>query len=165
MQCRSIGNPFNTTIIPSPPLSSPSPSSFGSLPPDIGPGIQVFDPSPESPHSSGKLKSLTTKIVVWVAIGGFLILIVLAFGLCFCLSQRRKEKSKVNISKSGQPKNSTVNTLKPSEHRENGKLALVLSVRFLLSYVTSMIHKEKKKTPTLTLVVNYFFEVDNVCIP
>nr|GEY79069.1 leucine-rich repeat protein kinase family protein [Tanacetum cinerariifolium] len=33
---RSAGNPFNTTIIPSPPLSSPPPSSIGALPPDIG---------------------------------------------------------------------------------------------------------------------------------
>ncbi|KAI7725413.1 hypothetical protein M8C21_020234 [Ambrosia artemisiifolia] len=34
------GNPFNTTIIASPPVSSPSLASFGPLPSEIGPGIQ-----------------------------------------------------------------------------------------------------------------------------
>ncbi|KAM0000984.1 putative non-specific serine/threonine protein kinase [Helianthus debilis subsp. tardiflorus] len=93
---RSTGNPFNTTIIPSPspPVSSPSPSSFGPLPPEIGPGIQVFgQPPPDQPASSGKLKSFMNKKVVWVAIGGFLMLVVLAFALCFCMSKCRKKKS------------------------------------------------------------------------
>lgn len=117
---RSMGNPFNTTIIPSPQVSSPSPSSFGPLPPEIGPGIQVFGQSPpEPPHSSGKLKTLTHNRFLWLAIGGFLILIVLALGVCFCMSRCRKEKSTVKVSKNGQAKNSSVNMLKPSEHRDN----------------------------------------------
>ncbi|KAI3741125.1 hypothetical protein L1987_58792 [Smallanthus sonchifolius] len=117
---RSAGNPFNTTIIPSPPVSSPSPSSFGPLPPEIGPGIQVFgQPTPGLPPSSGGLKSLTSKKVVWVAIGGFLILIVLAFGLCFYMSKCCKEKSTVKVSKDGLAKNSILNILKPSGHGED----------------------------------------------
>ncbi|GJX73339.1 STRUBBELIG-receptor family 3-like protein, partial [Tanacetum coccineum] len=118
----SAGNPFNTTIIPSPPLSSPPPSSIGALPPDIGPGIQVFGHSPpEPPHSSGKMKSLLTNKLVWVGIGGFLILIVLAAsGLCFCMSKRRKEKSTGKVSKNGKAKNFVLNVSTPIEHRENG---------------------------------------------
>lgn len=116
---RSTGNPFNTTIIPSPPTSSPSPSSFGPQPPEVGPGIQVFGlPPPQPSNSSGKIKSVMSKKVVWVAIGGFLILLVLALGICFCMSKRRKEKSTMKISKTGQATNSTLNFLKPSEHRE-----------------------------------------------
>ncbi|KAJ0928721.1 putative protein kinase RLK-Pelle-LRR-V family [Helianthus annuus] len=127
---RSTGNPFNTTIIPSPspPVSSPSPSSFGPLPPEIGPGIQVFgQPPPDQPASSGKLKSFMNKKVVWVAIGGFLILVVLAFGLCFCMSKCRQKKSTVKVSKDGLAKNSTLNVLKPPEHGENSKNSLTRS--------------------------------------
>ncbi|KAK9056326.1 hypothetical protein SSX86_027416 [Deinandra increscens subsp. villosa] len=117
---RSNGNPFNTTIIPSPPVSSPSPSSFGPLPPEIGPGIQVFgQPTPEQPHSSAGLKSLMSKKPVLFAIGGFLILIVLAFGICFYMSKCCKRKSTVEVSKDGLAKNSTLNVLKTSEHGEN----------------------------------------------
>ncbi|KAJ9566101.1 hypothetical protein OSB04_002067 [Centaurea solstitialis] len=108
--------PFNTTIIPSPPALSPSPSSFAPRPPEIGPGIQVFgQPPPEpSPHSPGKPNSFLKNKVVWVAIGGFLILIVLASGLCICISRCRKEKSTVKVSK-----REPVNVFKPSENREN----------------------------------------------
>ncbi|KAI3680649.1 hypothetical protein L6452_35422 [Arctium lappa] len=118
---RSTGNPFNTTIIPSPPALSPSPSSFAPRPPEIGPGIQVFgQPPPEPPpHSPGKLKSLTKNKLVLVAIGGFLILIILASGLCFCISRRRKKKSAAEVSKREQAKNVTHNVFKPSERREN----------------------------------------------
>nr|XP_043620937.1 protein STRUBBELIG-RECEPTOR FAMILY 3-like [Erigeron canadensis] len=117
---RSTGNPFNTTIIPSPPISSPSPSSLAPQPPEIGPGIQVFgQPPPEPQHSSGKSKSLMSRKVFWVGIGGFLILLVLAFGVCFCISKRLKKKPPVKLSKNVQKSSSTVNVLKPSERREN----------------------------------------------
>lgn len=140
MQCRSAGNPFNTTIIPSPPVASPSPSSFGPLPPEIGPGIQVFgQPTPDSPHSSRDLKSLMSKKVVWVAIGGILIFVVLAFGLCFYMSKRCKKKSSVKVSKDGLAKNSTLNILK-SPDGENSKPTLILLVT-----VMTMIQIEKRK--------------------
>lgn len=121
-----MGNPFNTTVIPSPPVISPSPSSFGPKPPEIGPGLQVFEePPPEPPHSSGKFKSLLSNKYVWIGIGGFLILIILALGLCFCVSKCCKKKSTVKVSKSERAKNSVLNDLKPSEQRENGKLACI----------------------------------------
>lgn len=117
---RSTGNPFNTTIIPSPSVVSPSPSSFGPKPPEVGPGLQVFgEPPPEPPHSTGKLKSLSSNKFVWIGVGGFLILIVLALGLCFCMSKCRKEKSKVKVLKSEKAKNSMPKDLKPPERREN----------------------------------------------
>ncbi|XP_071697248.1 protein STRUBBELIG-RECEPTOR FAMILY 1-like isoform X2 [Rutidosis leptorrhynchoides] len=118
----STGNPFNTTVIPSPPISSPSPSSFGPMPPEIGPGIQVFGqpPPPEmQQHSSAKLKSIMTKKVAWVAVGGFLILLVLALALCFCMSKHLKEKSTVKNIKDGEMRNSTPKVLKPSKLKEN----------------------------------------------
>ncbi|XP_023758232.1 protein STRUBBELIG-RECEPTOR FAMILY 1 [Lactuca sativa] len=128
---RSMGNPFNTTVIPSPPVISPSPSSFGPKPPEIGPGLQVFEePPPEPPHSSGKFKSLLSNKYVWIGIGGFLILIILALGLCFCVSKCCKKKSTVKVSKSERAKNSVLNDLKPSEQRENdtkNKDSLVMS--------------------------------------
>ncbi|KAL4563165.1 hypothetical protein LXL04_027200 [Taraxacum kok-saghyz] len=116
---RSIGNPFNTTIIPSPPGISPSPSSFGPNPPEVGPGLQVFEePPPKPPHSTGKSNSLLSNKFVWVGIG-VLILIVLSLGLCFCVSRCCKEKSMVKVLKSEKGKNSMPKELKPSEHREN----------------------------------------------
>ncbi|KAI7757980.1 hypothetical protein M8C21_018701, partial [Ambrosia artemisiifolia] len=89
---RSKGNPFNTTVIPSPPALSPLPSTFESQPP----GFVAFGPSSsELPHPS---KSPLSKMVVWVAIVGFLILVLLALGCCIFVSRWRKEKSTFKVS-------------------------------------------------------------------
>ena len=72
MKCRSKGNPFNTTIIPSPPAESPLPASTSEAqPPSINPVIQARGPSSsELPHSYGQKYNVSKK-VVWVSLGGF----------------------------------------------------------------------------------------------
>ncbi|XP_057497290.1 protein STRUBBELIG-RECEPTOR FAMILY 3-like isoform X1 [Actinidia eriantha] len=84
---RSGGNPFNTTVIPSPPAFSPSPLAVAPSP-ELTPGNRAFGPSvPTITNSSPGGKSLTTKKVTLIAIGGLLILIVLALGLCLLMSR------------------------------------------------------------------------------
>ncbi|KAI3510373.1 hypothetical protein L1887_17315 [Cichorium endivia] len=117
---RSKGNPFNTTIIPSPPVISPSPSSqFLPQTPESSSGIQALGPSsPKLPHNSGQQKSLLSNTVLWVAIGGFLILILVVIGFCIHMSKRRKEKSSIKI---GDHKKSMLNvsSSNPSYLKEN----------------------------------------------
>ncbi|XP_052620745.1 protein STRUBBELIG-RECEPTOR FAMILY 3 isoform X1 [Lactuca sativa] len=97
---RNKGNPFNTTTIPSPPLSSPSPSSpFPPQTPETSSGIEALGPSsPKLPHDSGQQKSIFSNKVVWVAISGFLIIVLLALGFCIRMSKRHKEKSSIKVS-------------------------------------------------------------------
>ncbi|KAI3697971.1 hypothetical protein L6452_31078 [Arctium lappa] len=118
---RSKGNPFNTTIIPSPRVLSPSPSSpFKTQPPDIQPENQAFGPSSsELPHSSNEQNSVWHNKVVWVAIGGFLILILLALGLCIRMSRRRKEKSSIKVSDHVKNPMLNVPSSNPSYRKEN----------------------------------------------
>ncbi|XP_058196729.1 protein STRUBBELIG-RECEPTOR FAMILY 3-like isoform X1 [Rhododendron vialii] len=103
---RRTGNPFNTSVIPSPPAlpplpppsSPPSPSgASGASSPSgapsptgatsqLTPGIQALGPSaPGTPNSSTGLKSLTTNRVTWIAIAGLIICAVLGLTLCFCV--------------------------------------------------------------------------------
>ncbi|KAF5943749.1 hypothetical protein HYC85_017826 [Camellia sinensis] len=101
---RRDGNPFNTTVIPSPPALSPLPSSSVAPSPALTPGIPAFGPSapkitpkpaPKAPNSVTGAKSSTTKRVTWIAIGGLVIVIVLAIGLCFCMSRYCKGSQSV----------------------------------------------------------------------
>ncbi|XP_024982952.1 protein STRUBBELIG-RECEPTOR FAMILY 3-like [Cynara cardunculus var. scolymus] len=119
---RSKGNPFNTTIIPLPPVSSPSPSStFETQPPDIQPDNQALGPSsPVLSHSSNEHNSIWHNKVVWVAIGGFLVLILLALGLCVRMSRRRKEKSSIKVS--GHVKNPMLNKENEASNGRNDLL-------------------------------------------
>ncbi|XP_071719939.1 protein STRUBBELIG-RECEPTOR FAMILY 3-like [Rutidosis leptorrhynchoides] len=117
---RSSGNPFNTTIIRSPSALSPS-STFDTQPPDSSPGIQAFGPSSSDlPHISGQQKSTLSKKVVWLAISGFLILVLLTLGVCFRVSRCRKEKSAIKVG--DHMKNSMLNSSSsnPTQHKENG---------------------------------------------
>nr|XP_043611446.1 protein STRUBBELIG-RECEPTOR FAMILY 3-like [Erigeron canadensis] len=118
---RSNGNPFNTTIIPSPPVLSPSSSTTDETqPPDVNPRIQASGPSSsELPHSSGQQKSQVAKKLLWVAVGGLLILVLLTLALCFRLSRWRKEKSTIKIGdqmKNSMPDVPSTNT---SHHKDN----------------------------------------------
>lgn len=91
---RKEGNPFNTTIIPSPPAPAPS---FIASPPFSGPGVGNLANGPSLPpilksHKAGKF--LTTKrVIIGVAAGG--ILIFLALILCIlvrCVKARGDDK-------------------------------------------------------------------------
>ncbi|KAI3456284.1 hypothetical protein Pfo_012947 [Paulownia fortunei] len=85
---RRAGNPFNTTIIPSPPVSPPllSPSEAPST--QSAPGAQVHGPSTSPfPESGREEKKNTTNKITWIAIGGLLVVVVLVLGLCFSMSR------------------------------------------------------------------------------
>ncbi|XP_034212591.1 protein STRUBBELIG-RECEPTOR FAMILY 3-like isoform X2 [Prunus dulcis] len=90
---RKDGNPFNTTIIPSPPAPAPSflaraPSSYEQ------PWKKANGPSsPVTLNSATPRKFLTAKTVTGIAVGGILVLIV--FILCLlvrCFKGRREKK-------------------------------------------------------------------------
>ncbi|XP_076951622.1 protein STRUBBELIG-RECEPTOR FAMILY 3-like [Bidens hawaiensis] len=112
---RSKGNPFNTTVIPSPPAFSPLPSPFDSQPP----GIEVFGPSSsEIPHPS---KSRLSKTVMSVAIIGFLILVLFALGFCIYVSRRRKEKSAIKVGDHTTNSMLKKSSSYQSDHKKNGE--------------------------------------------
>uniref|UniRef100_A0A5B7BSE8 Protein kinase domain-containing protein n=1 Tax=Davidia involucrata TaxID=16924 RepID=A0A5B7BSE8_DAVIN len=100
---RRDGNPFNTTIIPTPPAIPPSPSSPSSPSssrapsPEVTSGTQANGPSvPETPNSARGGKVLTTTRVTWIAIAGFLIFIVFALGLWLFMSRCCKGRQATN---------------------------------------------------------------------
>ncbi|CAK9167167.1 unnamed protein product [Ilex paraguariensis] len=98
---RRAGNPFNTTIIPSPPASppslSPSPSPSGAPPPKFAPGRHADGPyAPEISHSAKGGKFLTIKSIGWVVIVACFIFIVLALTLCIYLLRCCQRGQKAN---------------------------------------------------------------------
>lgn len=136
MKCRSKGNPFNTTIIPSPPTESPLPASTSEAqPPGINPVIQAGGPSSsELPHSSGQQKSNMSKKVVWIAVGGFFILVLLALGLCVRMSKWYKEKSTVKVGDHMKSSILNLSSSNPSHPKGNGKLikfSFIMHVNFI----------------------------------
>ncbi|XP_052203404.1 protein STRUBBELIG-RECEPTOR FAMILY 3-like [Diospyros lotus] len=86
---RRAGNPFNTTVIPSPPAFAPSPSPSRAPSPELTTGQRAFAPTvPIIISDSGPGgKFLTTKRVTWIAIAGVLTFIVVALGLCLYMSR------------------------------------------------------------------------------
>ncbi|KAK1426461.1 hypothetical protein QVD17_15133 [Tagetes erecta] len=103
---RSKGNPFNTTIITSPPALSPLPSSTSeSQPPETSPVVESLGKS----HSS--------KNLMWVAITGSLILVLLALGFFICRSRWLKQKSTIKVG--DHTKNSVINV--PSLYQSHRK--------------------------------------------
>ncbi|XP_009789815.1 protein STRUBBELIG-RECEPTOR FAMILY 3-like isoform X1 [Nicotiana sylvestris] len=95
---RRAGNPFNTTIIPSPPVISPSPAPFAVLSPDVAPSQPFTVPSGQGlQHSGGQKSSNSTKHVKVIAIAGLLTLVILGLGVCLLMSRflkRRRESQK-----------------------------------------------------------------------
>ncbi|KAI3676762.1 hypothetical protein L1987_86375 [Smallanthus sonchifolius] len=105
---RSKGNSFNTTVISSPRALSPLQSStFGSQPPETGPG-------PSHPSKSELIKK-----VMSVAIVGFLILVLLALGFCIFVSRWRKEKSTIKVGDHTKKSMLNVSSTYLSHHKQN----------------------------------------------
>ncbi|CAI9087541.1 OLC1v1021628C1 [Oldenlandia corymbosa var. corymbosa] len=103
---RKDGNPFNTSVLPSPPgpSPSPSPSPSAALPPEIAPGPGATGPSiyqpPPLPGNGGNTKKpKASKGITWVTVAGILAIAVLAFVLCFFVSRycckRRRGDDKI----------------------------------------------------------------------
>ncbi|CAL0300872.1 unnamed protein product [Lupinus luteus] len=94
---RKDGNPFNTTIIPSPPAPaptpSPAPSPLATTPSPVGsPWRAATSPSTIAPTQASARKSSITKRVIWIAGAGFLILVALGACLFMLWSFKRPEK-------------------------------------------------------------------------
>ncbi|GAB2301154.1 hypothetical protein Dimus_035187 [Dionaea muscipula] len=88
---RSYGNPFNTSILPSPPAEAPDFRSSSPLP-------SVPPPHESLKHEKGApshpLKTLSTKRTIWsaIAVGVTLVLIVLGLWLYISRSCKRRQK-------------------------------------------------------------------------
>ncbi|KAK7331887.1 hypothetical protein VNO80_28630 [Phaseolus coccineus] len=87
------GNPFNTTIIPSPPLAAPAP--IGMVPsPRESPWKVAYGPSALTARvPASTRKSFIAKSIIWIAGAGIFAFIVL--GVCLlmlCCIKRRPEK-------------------------------------------------------------------------
>ncbi|XP_057764534.1 protein STRUBBELIG-RECEPTOR FAMILY 3-like [Salvia miltiorrhiza] len=85
---RRAGNPFNTTILPSPPASPPvSPTKAPSPQLASSPGSNVHGQfvSP-LPQSGGEKKNTSNKIT-WIAVGGLVLILVLVLGLFLSISR------------------------------------------------------------------------------
>lgn len=83
---RRTGNPFNTTILPSPPASSPvSHAPSPELAPSPGDNVhgQILSPLPQSGREEEK--SSSSKIT-WIAVGGLLVVLLLLLGLCLSIA-------------------------------------------------------------------------------
>ncbi|XP_055804084.1 protein STRUBBELIG-RECEPTOR FAMILY 3-like [Solanum dulcamara] len=92
---RRAGNPFNTTIIPSPPMISPSPAPFAVLSPDLAPSLPYTVPSGQGLQPSGGQKSSnSTKHVKLIAIAGLVSLVILGLGVCLLMSRFFKRRRK-----------------------------------------------------------------------
>ncbi|KAJ1434778.1 Serine-threonine/tyrosine-protein kinase, catalytic domain [Sesbania bispinosa] len=92
---RKDGNPFNTTIIPSPPAAAPSPVAMAPSP-EESPWKVANSPSALTalmPANTGK--SFIAKNVIWIA--GACFLIFIALGIClfmfWCFKRRPKKKN------------------------------------------------------------------------
>ncbi|KAJ7968491.1 protein STRUBBELIG-RECEPTOR FAMILY 3-like [Quillaja saponaria] len=94
---REDGNPFNTTIIPSPPAASPSPVTGAPSSEDV-PWKHANGPSVSHvPTITSARKFLTAKRVIWIAVAGVLIFVALGlllFMLCYSRRRLRNQNAK-----------------------------------------------------------------------
>ncbi|XP_011096273.1 protein STRUBBELIG-RECEPTOR FAMILY 1 [Sesamum indicum] len=84
---RRAGNPFNTTILPSPPAPPPILPPSRAPSPQSVPGAQVHIPSAPLPESGRDEKKHTTNKITWIAVGGLLVVLVLLVVLCLSMSR------------------------------------------------------------------------------
>lgn len=103
VKCRKDGNPFNSSIAPVPPPTSPlAPSPPSTTPPSpyafwgppsgrTPPGKRADGPSAQEKSNSGKAKNFfTTKRVVGISIGGVFVLIILVLVVLFLMPRGTK---------------------------------------------------------------------------
>lgn len=89
------GNPFNTTIIPSPPVAAaPSPVAIGRSP-EESPWHVAYSPADFTASMPGNVKkSFLAEHVIWIAGAGLLIFIALGICLLMVWCCKRKPKNK-----------------------------------------------------------------------
>ncbi|KAK7302727.1 hypothetical protein RJT34_13623 [Clitoria ternatea] len=92
---RKDGNPFNTTVLPSPPAAAPAPVSMAPSPKQSPWRVANGPSSQRSPMPAHTRKSFIAKSVIWIAGAGFLIFI--ALGVClfmfWCCKTRPEKKN------------------------------------------------------------------------
>ncbi|KAI4296650.1 hypothetical protein L6164_036594 [Bauhinia variegata] len=109
---RKDGNPFNTSIILLPPAPSPSPVDVVPSPGEA-PRKSAYSPlASEAPISATSQKFFKAKNVIYIAVGGFLILIALGVCLFMLLCFKRRSDSK-------SAKRHDVNLHKPNSHESS----------------------------------------------
>ncbi|KAK2447204.1 protein STRUBBELIG-RECEPTOR FAMILY [Trifolium repens] len=106
---RKDGNPFNTTIIPSPPVAvaaAPLPAAIGRSP-EESPWNVAYSPSSDftAPMPGNVKKSFLAKYAIWIVGAGLLIFIVI--GICIfmacCCKKESKNKNSQNLDVEGFP--------------------------------------------------------------
>ncbi|KAK4259949.1 hypothetical protein QN277_006225 [Acacia crassicarpa] len=92
---RKDGNPFNTTVIPSPPAAAPAPVTMAPSPAKAPWNVENNPVTLVAPIPASSRKSFISKNVIWFAIAGFLVFI--ALGVClfmlWCLKRRPENKN------------------------------------------------------------------------
>lgn len=89
MWCRRDGNPFDTTILPSPP-ASPPPSYSDALSPPLAPGTKADGPS--ASQLIGVRRKEKKSNITWIGIAGLLVTGILALVFCLFMSRRRRRR-------------------------------------------------------------------------
>lgn len=101
------GNPFNTTIIPSPPVAAaPSPVAIGRSP-EKSPWHVAYSPADFTASMPGKVKkSFLAEHVIWIA--GASLLLFIALGICllmvWCCKRKPKNKNPQKLDVEAFPK-------------------------------------------------------------
>ncbi|XP_061363048.1 protein STRUBBELIG-RECEPTOR FAMILY 3-like [Gastrolobium bilobum] len=92
---RKDGNPFNTTIILSPPAAAPSPVAMAPSPKESSWKVANSPSALTALMPASTRKSFIAKSIIWIAVAGFLIFI--ALGVClfmiWCFNRRREKKN------------------------------------------------------------------------
>ncbi|KAL5162794.1 Protein STRUBBELIG-RECEPTOR FAMILY 8 [Glycine soja] len=145
---RKDGNPFNTTIIPSPPAASPEPAAMAPSP-EKSPWKVTHNPSDtiKAPIPAIAGRSFKTTKLVWIVGAGFLIFIALGVCLlmlwCFKRRQENKKYKKHNTNvytRSLHKRTSSDSPFEATTDKEKGKsddeapILLVLAVQYTNSF-------------------------------
>lgn len=154
---RSTGNPFNTSVLPSPPATSPTMAPYSSLPgePSHQEAPQQPTNTPSAPETSSSTKSTMTKRTIWVAAVVVFILLVVVLGLWFCMARYCKKKQPGDEFFNGPVKNEAkeekskyVESL-PQPNKLAGRVVQETSVK--MPIVSNIDHKQatdvKQATP------------------
>lgn len=102
--CRKDGNPFNTTVLPSPPLPSPPllpPTSPRSEGPTSGaaPGSKTYGPSAQDGFQHKKLKESQVKKTTLIAATAMVLCLMVVLLIWSCWKYNRKVSMSEKISK------------------------------------------------------------------
>lgn len=126
---RREGNPFNTTILPSPPAALPPSIAWPPSPLEASNGPVGGPSSLELPQWSKARKFWTNKRVTWIAVAGLIAVVVLGGLLLlvwgYCKGKKTSDGHGVKEYKSPSEKLSQINKSEPTYQTEKGNLIIV----------------------------------------